>query len=77
MAEVTSRVCDSCGKGKDVDTLTIVYRFGEQPPWDVDLCQRCYEHRFKDLLPKARKTKRHTTRPQYRLVQTPIGPENL
>lgn len=77
MAEVTTKLCDACESPKDVDTMMVVYHYGKQRPWEVDICQKCYDTRFKDLLPKSRNSMKVNTRPQYRLVKTQIGPENL
>lgn len=77
MAEITSRMCDSCGSTDTVDTLMVVYHYGTDRPWEVDMCQPCYDTRFADLLKKSRTSMRANTRPQYRLVKTEIGPENL
>ena len=77
MADVTNKICDACGGNKEVDTLMVVYHYGTDRPWEVDVCQKCYDTRFADLLPKSRPSMRANTRPQYRLVKTEIGPENL
>ena len=74
MAEVTSKICDACGGTKNIDTLMVVYHYGKDRPWEVDMCEDCYATRFADLLPKARPSMRATTRPQYRLVKTDIDP---
>lgn len=75
MAEITSKICDSCGGAKDVDTLMVVYHYGKERPWEVDMCQACYDKRFADVLPKSRGSMRANTRPQYRLVKTEIDPK--
>jgi hypothetical protein len=77
VAEVTSKVCDACGSKDSVDTLMVVYHYGTDRPWEVDMCQKCYDTRFADLIAKSRPGMRVNTRPQYRLVKTSISPENL
>jgi hypothetical protein len=77
MATVARKVCDMCLSEKDVEELVISYKFEAGKPWAVDLCGRCYEARFSDLVHKSRPVKRANLRPQYRIKETVLRPEQL
>lgn len=70
MATVPRKVCDLCRTDQDVDECMIVYQYQKSRPWAVDLCQRCYEQRFGDLLKKAHPVHRSNIKPQYRIEET-------
>jgi hypothetical protein len=77
VATVSRKVCDTCGSEKDVEELVISYKFEAGKPWSVDLCGRCYTTRFSDLMDKSRPVKRANLRPQYRIKETVLRPEQL
>lgn len=70
MAVQTRRVCDLCRSDQDVDTMTVVWHYEEARPWEIDLCERCYEGRMADLAAEGRKATINNTRPQHRKRKT-------
>lgn len=77
MAKRSEPVCDGCGKRDDVHDLTVVYRFKDSTPWQVDLCQTCYTRRLGDLAERGVPAPRAYLRPQYRFTKTDITEANL
>jgi hypothetical protein len=69
--------CDVCGTEDQVAAVTVVAEFKAARPWEVDMCQRCYESRFGDLVAKSRRAGRSMVRPQHRMVKTEITEANL
>ena len=69
--------CDICGKEEGVAPVTVVPEFKKMRPWEVDMCQACYESRFGDLVAKSRRAGRSMVRPQHRMVKTEITEANL
>lgn len=77
MADVVRKICDLCRTEGGVSEILIAPRLESSRPWGVDLCPRCYEDRFGDLYRVSHPVKRSNLRPQLRLSETKIGPENL
>ncbi len=77
MATEQRMICDLCRSPDDVHTMTVVWRYGQARPWELDLCDRCYGNRMKDMADLGRRAKINNVRPQTRIKKTIIGPENL
>lgn len=77
MATVAKKVCDLCGSDDNVDELFAAYRFEESMPWGLDLCEPCYHEKFGAFVAKSHPVKRTTIRPQIRVVETVLEPEQL
>lgn len=77
MALKKVRVCDVCRGVNDIDTLTVVYKFKQGKPWEVDICPSCYEGLLGELAKKGRRATINNVRPQHRMVKTEITDENL
>ena len=77
MAVRQQRICDLCGSDEGTDTLTVVWHYYEGNPWEIDLCERCYQNRIADLAPKGRKATINNIRPQHRMRKTVISKDAL
>lgn len=70
-------ICDLCRSPEKVSTMTVVWKYGQGKPWELDLCERCYGSRMQDMADLGRRAKINNVRPQARIKKTIIGPENL
>ncbi len=77
MATVPKKVCDLCRSDRDIEECVVVYRYGKSRPWGVDLCQACYDQRMGDLIKLSHTVKRANIRPQYKMVESVLTPEQL
>ena len=77
MAKVERLVCDLCASEEGVQTLTVVWNYKAGTPWELDLCERCYDSRFAELRDKGRRARINNVRPQHRMRVTAITDENL
>lgn len=77
MATLEVKICDLCEGREDVSTMAVVWRRGEEPPWELDLCQRCYDNRMSDLAKLGRRAKINNVRPQARIRKTHLTPAQL
>lgn len=77
MGLVERRFCDLCQSEDKVEAMTVVRSYGKRAPWEVDICQSCFDQRFADLRAKSRRPDINNVRPQHRLVKTEISEENL
>ena len=77
VATVSQVVCDACGSTEKVSTLTVVYQFGNSKPWEIDMCDSCYQSRLGDVRERGRRARISNTRPQARIVKTEIKESNL
>lgn len=77
MADVVRKLCDLCHTENDVAEIMVAPRFEKSKPWGIDLCAGCYQNRFGDLFRASHPVKRSNLKPQLRLRETVIGPENL
>ena len=66
-------VCDLCGSDQDTATMMVTREYGNAQPFELDLCDRCWNNRMADLAEKGRKTKRSNVRPQRRVRKVPPG----
>mgnify|MGYP000143166545 FL=1 len=57
--------------------MTVVWKYAQGKPWEIDLCERCYKNRMRDMADLGRRAKINNVRPQTRIKKTIIGPENL
>lgn len=74
MAVTSLRVCDVCGTSDNVNILTGVYG---KKPFEVDLCQTCYEGCSHEFAKKIRRPTRSTIKPQHRFHKTTVDKTNL
>lgn len=77
MGTVERRFCDLCQSEDKVEAMTVVRGYGKRAPWEVDICQACFDKRLADLRSKSRRPDINNVRPQHRLVKTEISEENL
>lgn len=77
MAKYEVTRCDLCGALNDVDTLTVQYEHKRLKQWQADVCFKCYEDRFGDLVKVSRKPEKSTSPQRYRFQKTEITDENL
>lgn len=77
MATLEVKICDLCDGRDEVSTMAVVWRYGDEAPWEIDLCARCYEGRMKDLKDLGRRAKINNVRPQARVRKTKITAANL
>jgi len=69
MAMVARALCDVCGTGRDVQTVTVVY--GRRTPWEADVCAAHFKELFGVLERKGRRATRSNVRPQHRMAKLP------
>lgn len=77
MATVARKVCDRCRNASSVDVMMVVYKYQDSSPWEVDLCADCYEDLLGPLRKVSRPAKRANVKPQYRMTETILTPEQL
>ena len=77
VATLEVKICDLCGDRDDVSTMAVVWKRGDVPPWEVDLCERCYTNRISDIAAVSRRAKINNVRPQARVRKTHITEANL
>lgn len=77
MATLELKICDLCQAREDVSTMAVVWKYGDEMPWELDLCNRCYENRMSDMRGMSRRAKINNTRPQARVRKTHITEANL
>lgn len=77
MATLQVQVCDLCESREDVATMTVVWKYGQTAPWELDLCERCYSNRMGDMRDMGRRAKINNVRPQARIKPTKISEANL
>lgn len=74
---VVVRICDKCKGTEDVTDLTVVYGYGTNKPWEVDLCGKCYRQVLGGLEAKSRPPEIKNVRPQHRFKKTDISEDVL
>lgn len=77
VATLEVRICDLCDSREDVSTMAVVWKRGVEPPWELDLCERCYTNRMSDMREVGRRAKISNVRPQARIRKTHITEANL
>ena len=77
MATLEVKICDLCNSREDVSTMAVVWKRGEEQPWELDLCDRCYTNRMSDMRDVGRRAKINNVRPQARVRKTHITEANL
>lgn len=77
MGTVERSFCDLCRSEDKVESMIVVRGYGKRAPWEIDICQKCYDQRLGDMRPKARRPAISNIRPQHRLVKTEITEDNL
>ena len=77
MATEQRMICDLCRSPEEVSTMTVVWKYGQARPWELDLCSRCYGTRMADMAELGRRAKLNNTRPPARIKKTELKPENL
>lgn len=70
-------LCDRCKKDADVLDLTVVYGYGTNQPWEVDLCRSCYDSILGGLMAVSRAPEIKNIRPQTRFKKTEITADML
>jgi hypothetical protein len=40
MATLEVKICDLCNSREDVYTMAVVWKYGDESPWELDLCTR-------------------------------------
>jgi ribosomal protein L40E len=70
-------ICDLCRSDENVSTMTVVWKYAQGRPWEIDLCERCYGNRMGDMADLGRRARINNVRPQARIKKTIIGPDNL
>lgn len=70
-------LCDVCRSEENVRDLTILNGYGMSEPWTIDLCNRCFQERFSDLLELGRVARVNRLRPQRRASKIEIDESNL
>lgn len=71
------QMCDKCGKDESVHDLTVVYQHGHNSPWEVDLCQQCYDLLLGGLEDKGRTPTIRAIRPPAKFKKTTLTPDML
>ena len=77
MATLEVKICDLCGSREEVSTMAVVWKRGDEPPWELELCDRCYVNRMSDMREVGRRAKINNVRPQARVRKTHITEANL
>ena len=77
MATLEVKICDLCNSRDEVSTMAVVWKRGDVPPWELDLCERCYSNRMSDMQQVGRRAKINNVRPQARIRKTHITEANL
>lgn len=77
MAKIERLMCDLCRSEDNVQTLTVVWNYKAGAPWELDMCERCYDSRLGDLREMGRRAKINNVRPQHRMRVTTITEDNL
>ena len=77
MATLEVKICDLCNSREEVSTMAVVWKRGEEQPWELDLCDRCYTNRMSDMRDVGRRAKINNVRPQARVRKTHITEANL
>jgi hypothetical protein len=77
MATLEVKICDLCNSREDVYTMAVVWKYGDDSPWELDLCTRCYSNRMSDMHAVSRRAKINNVRPQARVRKTNITEANL
>lgn len=77
MATLEVKICDLCNSREEVSTMAVVWKRGEEAPWELDLCERCFANRMSDMKDVGRRAKLNNVRPQARIKKTYITDANL
>jgi hypothetical protein len=77
MATLEVKICDLCNSREEVSTMAVVWKRGDEAPWELDLCDRCYTNRMSDMREVGRRAKINNVRPQARVRKTHITEANL
>lgn len=77
MATVAKKICDRCNSDEQVGEVVVVREYGTTLPYGIDLCGGCYDAVFAGVEAKGHKVKRANIRPQSRMTETTLTPEQL
>lgn len=77
MATLEVKICDLCDSREDVSTMAVVWKYGDVPPFELDLCERCYQNRMSDMAKLGRRAKINNVRPQAKMRKTHLTPAQL